>query len=81
MSSLAIEKTHSTTITIDFRFNNLGMQGWCSGESTRLPPMLPGFDFQIWHYMWVELVGSLLCTKRFSLGAPVSPLLNNQHLT
>ena len=31
--------------------------------------------------MWVEFVGSLLCTKRFSPDAPVSPLLKNQHLT
>ena len=43
-----------------------GVQGWRSGENTRLPPMLPGFDFQIRRQMWVELVGSLLCTERFS---------------
>ena len=29
-------------------------------------------------HMWVEFVGSLLCTERFS---PVSPLLKNQFLT
>ena len=29
----------------------------------------------------VEFVGSPLCTERFSLGTPVSPLLKNQHLT
>jgi len=54
------------------------VQGWRSGESTRLPPMWPGFDSQIQRHMWVELVGSLLCTERFT---PVSPLLKNQHLT
>ena len=59
----------------------LGVQGWCSGESTHLPPMWPGFDSKTLHHMWVEFVGSLLCTKRFSLGSPVSPLLKNQHLT
>ena len=32
-------------------------------------------------YMWVEFVGSLLCTEMFSPGTPVSPLLKNQHLT
>ena len=32
-------------------------------------------------HMWVEFVGSLLCTERFSPGTPVSPLLENQHLT
>ena len=36
-----------------------GMQGWRSGESTRLPPMWPGFDSQTRCHMWVEFVGSL----------------------
>ena len=40
-------------------------------ESTHLPPMWPGFDSQTWHHMWVEFVGSLLCTERFSPGTPV----------
>ena len=31
--------------------------------------------------MWVEFVGSPLCTGRFSPGTPVSPLLKNHHLT
>ena len=51
----------------------LGVQGWRSGESTRLPPMWPGFDSQIRCPMWVEFVGSLLRTKRFSPGTPVFP--------
>ena len=54
-----------------------GVQEWRSGESTRLPPMWPGFDFQIRRQMWVELVGSLLCTDRFSPRPPVSPLFKN----
>ena len=58
-----------------------GEQGWCSGESTRLPPMWPGFNSQTRRHMWVEFVGSLLCTERFSPGTPVSPLLKNQNLT
>ena len=58
-----------------------GVQGWRSGESTRLPPMWPGFDSRTRRHMWVEFVGSLLCTERFSPGTPVSPLLKNQHLT
>ena len=37
-----------------------GVQGWHRGETTRLPPMWPRFDFQTQHYMWVEFVGSLL---------------------
>ena len=58
-----------------------GVQGWRSGESTRLPPIWPEFDSQTRHHMWVEFVGSLLCTERFSPGTPVSPLLKIQYLT
>ena len=48
---------------------SLGKQGWHSGESTRLPPMWPGFETQ----MWVEFViGSHPCSKGFSPGTPVS---------
>ena len=43
--------------------------------------MWPGFDSQTWRHMWVEFVGSLLCTERFSPDSPVSPLLKNRHLT
>ena len=50
-------------------------------ESTRLLPMLLGFDSQTRRHMWVAFVGSLLCTERFSPGTPVSPLLKNQHFT
>ena len=43
-----------------------GEQGWRSGESTRLPPMWPGFDSRTWRHMWVEfVVGSRLCSERF----------------
>ena len=46
----------------------------CSGESTPLPPMWPGCNSQVWCHMWVEfVVGSLPCSKRFSLGTPVLP--------
>ena len=58
----------------------LGVQGWRSGESTRLPPMWPGLDSRTRRHMWVEFVGSLLYTERFSPGTPVSPLLKNQNL-
>ena len=36
---------------------------------------------QSYEIMWVEFVGSLLSTERFSPGTPVSPFLKNQHLT
>ena len=45
-----------------------GSQGRRIGESTRLPPMWPGFDSQIRRQMWVEFVGSLLCTERVFSG-------------
>ena len=62
------------------RCNGFGEQGWRSGESARLPPMCPGFDSRTQRLMWVELVvGSLLCSKRFSPGTTVFPLLENQH--
>ena len=54
------------------------LQGWRSGESTCLPPMWPGFDSQIRRQVWVEFVGSLLCTERLSPGTPVSPLLKKK---
>ena len=57
-----------------------GVQGCRTGATTRLPPVWPVFDFQIRRHMWVEFVGSLLCTERFSTGTPVSPPLKNQHL-
>ena len=59
-------------------FFSVWVQGWRSGESTRLPPMWPGFDSQTRRHMWVEFVGYLLCTERFSPGTPVSPLLKNR---
>ena len=34
-----------------------GDQWWCSGESTHLPPMWPGFDSQTWHHMICGFVG------------------------
>ena len=48
------------------------VRGWCSGESTCLPPMWPGFDSQSRRRLWVEfVVGSRLCYEGFSPGTPV----------
>ena len=33
-----------------------GEQGWCSGESTRLPTLWPGFDSRTRHHMSVGFV-------------------------
>ena len=51
-----------------------GEEGWCSGESTHLPPMWPGFDSRSQHLIWVEfVVGYLLAPRGFSPGNPVFP--------
>ena len=64
--------TEKSKAYLSFGCRGAGMaQWWRSGESTRLPPMWPGFDSQTLHHMWVEFVGSLLCTERFSPGTPV----------
>ena len=49
---------------------------WRSGESTRLPPMWPGFDSRSRRHMWIEfVVGSRPCSERFFSGYsdPVFP--------
>ena len=39
-------------------------QCWRNGESTGLPPMWHGFETRIGHHiLWVEFVGSLLCSE------------------
>ena len=63
-----------------------GEQGWRTGESTHLSPMLPGFRSQCWSHMWVEfVVGSLPCSERFFPGfsafpPPQKPTLPNSNL-
>ena len=78
---LLLEVTNDYKVSKAAKNIDFGVQGWRSGESTRLPPMWPGFDSRTRRHMRVEFVGSLLCTERFSPGTPVSPLLKNQHLT
>ena len=60
---------------------NFGTYSFLIDDCDRLSTMWPGFDSQTRRHMWVEFVGSLLCTERFSPGTQVSPLLENQHLT
>ena len=49
-----------------------GEQGWCRGDSARLPFLWPGFDSWTWRHMWVEsVVGSRLCSNGFSPGPSV----------
>ena len=51
-------------------------QGWCSFESTRLPPMCPGFDCQIRRRIWVEYFLSSLLREVFLwvIPDPVFPI-------
>ena len=58
----------------------LGEQGWCSGESARLPPMCPGFDSRTRRHMWAEFVGSLFCSERFFSGNSGFPLSSKTNI-
>ena len=60
--------------------SRFGEQRWCSGESTRPPPMWPGFDSQTRRHMWVEFVGSLLCSERFFLNYSSFPLSSKTYI-
>ena len=62
-------------------------QGRSSGESTRLPPLWPGFDSRTRRHMWVEfVVGSRPCSEGFYPGSPIflppqkSTLLNSNSI-
>ena len=56
----------------------LSLSSCCTGESTCLPPMWPGFKSRCRHHMWFEfVVGSLPCSKRFFSGTPVFPSPQN----
>ena len=51
-----------------------GEQGWRSGESTRLPPVWPGFKSRCQRHMWVEfVVSSFPCSERFFSGYSLRP--------
>ena len=68
--------------TLVYHNKFLGVQGWRSGESTRLTPMWPGFDSRTQRHMWAEFVGSLNSAPRGFLRALRFPLSSkNQHLT
>ena len=58
-------------------------QGWCSGESTRLPPMWPGFQILAsTPYVSVGCVlGSVPCSERFFSGYPGFPLSSETNIS
>ena len=65
-----------------YRLVLFGEQGCCSGESTRLPPMWPGFNSRRQRHMWVEFVfGSLPCSERFFSGYSGFPLFSKTNIS
>ena len=62
---------------VDTNFKRLtlhGEWGWRSGQGTRFPSIWLGFDFLTRRRMWIESVGSLLCSERFFPGYSGFPL-------
>ena len=54
---------------------------WRSGDSTRLPPMWPGFKSRRRRHMWVEfVVGSFLCSEKIFAWYSVFPLSSKAHI-
>ena len=68
------------TYTMIKKYVFQGEQGWCSGESARLPPMCPEFDSRTRRHMWAEFVGSLLCSERFFSGNSGFPLSSKTNI-
>ena len=76
-----VEQKNKQTKT-DGSFPFYGKQGWRSGESTRLPPMWPGFESWRRRHMWVEfVVGSLPCSERFFSGYSGFPLSSKTNIS
>ena len=62
-------------------YENMGVKVR-SGESNRLPPMLPRFKSRCRHRMWFEfVVGSLLCSERFFSGYSGFPLCSKTNIS
>ena len=62
--------------------NSVGEQGWRSGESTRPPPIWPGFQSRRRRHIWVEfVVGSLPCSERFFSGYSGFPLSSKTNIS
>ena len=59
---------------------NVWWHGWPSSESTCLPPLWPGFDFCTRRHMWIEFVGSVLCSERFFPGYSSFPLSSKTNI-
>ena len=60
-----------------FNYSNCkesGEHSWRSGESTRLPPMWPGFNSRTRRHKWAEFVDSPFCSERFFSGYSAFPL-------
>ena len=61
---------------------NFGEQGWCSGDSTHLPPFWLGINSWTQRHMWIEFVpGSPLCSERFFSGYSGFPLSSKSNIS
>ena len=62
--------------------DNFEGQRWRNGESTRLPPMSPGFHSRRWRHMWVlgVLLVLSLAPRGFSPRTPIFPCRKKQAL-
>ena len=75
-----VEQKNKQTKT-DGSFPFYGEKGWRSGESTRLPPVWPGFKYRRRHHMWVEfVVGSLPCSEKLFSGYSGFPLSSKTNI-
>ena len=65
---------HHLLILLKHEYGELRGAGLAQCQSTRLPPMWPGFDSRTRRHMWAEFVDSLLCSERFFSGYSGFPL-------
>ena len=56
--------------------SNVVKQGWCSGESTRQPPMWPGIDSRFDTTCGLSLLVHYTAMRGFPLGFPLSSKTN-----
>ena len=74
-----INKLRLLSFSLDSFYEKTGLVQ--CGESTSPPLMWPAFDSLTHRHIWVELVGSELCSERFFPGSSGFPLSRkNQHL-
>ena len=77
----SLHRGHKRHMSAWWKFPVVGeVQGWRSGESTRLPPMWPGFDSRTRRPMWVEFVLVLFSAPRGFLRVLRFPLSSKTNI-